>query len=319
MSLTKRTYDDYIWGLKFRPQKIEHLIAPERIRSTLKRIIDSGNVGCLMLSGPPGVGKTTMAFLIGELLDMETLYINASIETGIDVVRTKMTNFVTTKSWDGRRKLIIGDEIERFTQNSQDGLKAFIEEFSKSCNFIFTTNHISKVIEPLQSRSQCIDFNLSKSETEECKKLFFKMCGFYLKQEGVEFDKKVVAKVVSRHFPDMRRSLNQLQAANNSGILQDIERYEEAANTDIQTFYKLLKEKDFTGIRQYVSNIGDVAGFYRMVYDTFLEHVETDSIAGAIMLIAEYDYKRAMSVDPQINMTAFATSMMVDIEMKKGV
>lgn len=310
-------YDDEIWALKYRPRKIEGIITSEGIKNQLKKIIDSGQVPNMLFYGGAGTGKTTAATLIADILDRETHYINGSFETGIDVLRTTIVQFVSSMSIEGGKKIVIIDEADRATPQLQDALKSFIEEFSKVANFIFISNHKNKIITPLQSRLQSISFDIPSEEINTLKKQFFTRCLQILKLENfVQFENNVVAQLVNQLFPDMRRILTELQKFAQQGKLTALEHIN-FENQDVKKFFELLKEKDYVELRKYISGINDPQKFYSLLNTCSYSYVKTNTILQFGVLLSKYSYEAAFVLDPQVNLAGFINECLLQaVEVK---
>lgn len=306
-TLIKRFYDDKIWALKYRPKNIEELILPPKMINQLNAILDSGDIPNMLLNGRAGIGKTSMAFVISEIGKRDFIYINGSEETSIDVIRNKVKQFISSMSMFGDKKIVIIDEMDRLSPQAQDSLKSIIEEFSKTSSFIFTTNHKNRIIAPLISRLQIIDFIFSKEEMDSLMKKFFRKLKTILDAEDVVYDQKVVAKITKSMFPDMRRTLNELQKLSQQGLL-DKEEYADRIS-DLDEYFEIIKSKNFGTMRQYITKV-DVNNFYTGVFETFTNHVASSSIADAVLLMGRYSYEVSFCVDPQINLASFSCEMM---------
>jgi len=271
----------------------------------------------LLLSGGAGVGKTTIAKAMCNEINADYIIINGSDESGIDVFRTKIKNFASTMSFTGGRKVIIIDEADYLNPNStQPALRNAMEEFAGNCSFIFTCNFKNRIIDPLHSRCSVVDFTLRNEEKVQMAGLFFKRIHSILNQENVEFDTKVVAEVIKKHFPDFRRTINELQryakfGKIDSGILSQI------GDVSIQEVIKHLKEKDFGALRKWVAmNDVDSATLFRKIYDNLYEILQPQSIPQAVIILADYQYKQAFVADAEINLVACLTELMVSVEFK---
>jgi len=208
---------------------------------------------------------------------------------------------------------IVTHNCDRVSQNTQDSMKSFIEEFSKNCTFIFITNHINKIIDPLKSRLQVVEFVYSKQEQSELKKHFAKIVLGILNKEGVEYDKKVLGHLINQYFPDMRKCLNELQRLKNRltdiGIIHEF-------TCDVETYYDLVKTRDFNGIQSYIANVTDSQNFYSKIYETCKNHIVSEDVPGLIILTNEYCYKSGFVVDQRINLVAYSCEMMNNIKFK---
>jgi len=311
---------DFIWVEKYRPQKIEDCILPENIKKTFSDFLNKGEIPNMLLAGPPGVGKTTVAKALCKELGVDFYVINGSDEGRfLDTVRNNAKNFASTVSLtsDSKHKVIIIDEADNTTSDVQLLLRASIEEFSKNCRFIFTCNYKNKIIEPLHSRCVVVEFGIQKKHKQTIAVEFFNRLVYILEQEKIDFDKKVIAELVNKHFPDWRRVLNECQRYSvggkiDSGIL--------AAFSDVvvDDLIKNLKEKNFPEVRKWVnSNLdNDTSVLLRRIYDSLYESLVPNTIPAAVLIIAKYQYQIAFVADQEINMLACLTEIMVECKFK---
>ena len=311
---------DFIWVEKYRPQKIEDCILPENIKKTFSDFLNKGEIPNMLLAGPPGVGKTTVAKALCKELGVDFYVINGSDEGRfLDTVRNNAKNFASTVSLtsDSKHKVIIIDEADNTTSDVQLLLRASIEEFSKNCRFIFTCNYKNKIIEPLHSRCVVVEFGIQKKHKQTIAVEFFNRLVYILEQEKIDFDKKVIAELVNKHFPDWRRVLNECQRYSvggkiDSGIL--------AAFSDVvvDDLIKNLKEKNFPEVRKWVnSNLdNDTSVLLRRIYDSLYESLVPNTIPAAVLIIAKYQFQIAFVADQEINMLACLTEIMVECKFK---
>ena len=312
--------NDFIWVEKYRPQKIEDCILPDNIKKTFRDFLNKGEIPNMLLSGPPGVGKTTVAKALCKELGADYYVVNGSDEGRfLDTVRNNAKNFASTVSLtsESKHKIIIIDEADNTTSDVQLLLRASIEEFSGNCRFIFTCNYKNKIIEPLHSRCAVIDFAIRGKEKQEIATCFFKRINWILEQERIEADKKVIAELINKHFPDWRRVLNELQRYSvggkiDSGIL--------AAFSDVAVddLIKNLKQKNFAEVRKWcIHNLdNDPTVLFRRIYDSLYESLVPTTIPAAVLVIAKYQYQMAFVADQEINMLACLTEIMVECEFK---
>ena len=311
---------DFLWVEKYRPQKIEDCILPKRIKDTFQEIVDQGNVPNLLLSGTAGIGKTTVAKALCKQLGVDYYVINGSDEGRfLDTVRSQAKNFASTVSLLGgsSRKVIIIDEADNTTHDVQLLLRGFIEEFHKTCSFIFTCNFKNKIIEPIHSRCSCIEFGIQKNEKQQIMASFFSRLNNILDEEGVAYDKKVVAELIQRHFPDWRRVLNELQRYSTSGSI-DTGILAAMIDTNIDKLVDFLQRKDYAAVRQWVvDNLdNDPNIILRNLYDSLYAKLESRSIPAAVLIIAKYQYQIAFVADQEINLLAAMTEIMVECQFK---
>jgi replication-associated recombination protein RarA len=293
---------DFIWVEKYRPKTIEECILPSSIKKTFTEFLNRGEIPNMLLSGPPGIGKTTVAKALCNELGVDFYLINGSDEGRfLDTVRNNAKNFASTVSLSStaKHKVIIIDEADNTGNDVQLLLRAFIEEFANNCRFIFTCNYKNKILEPLHSRCAVVDFSINGKEKEEIMLLFFKRLKSILDTEGVQNEPKVLAKLISKHFPD-------------SGILVT---FSDVAVNDV---VKNLKDKNFPEVRKWVnSNLdNDSNVLLRRVYDALTEFLDGPSIAAAVLIVAKYQYQSAFVADQEINLLAALTEIMVECEFK---
>ena len=311
---------DFIWVEKYRPKTIDDCILPQSIKNTFKDFVKSGQIPNMLLSGPPGIGKTTVAKALCYELGVDYYIINGSDEGRfLDTVRNNAKNFASTVSLssDAKHKIIIIDEADNTGNDVQLLLRAFIEEFSNNCRFIFTCNYKNKIIEPLHSRCSVIDFGIKGKEKAEVAHTFFKRLNSILEAEGCDADKKVLAELINKHFPDWRRVLNECQRYSISGKIDSgiLVHFSEVKVNDL---LKNLKEKNFPEVRKWVvDNLdNDPSVLLRHVYDALFDALENPSVAAAVLIIARYQYQIAFVSDQEINLLAALTEIMVECNFK---
>ena len=308
--------ESFLWVEKYRPKTIEECILPDRIKTLFQQISLEGRIPNMILSGGPGMGKTTVAKALCNEVGCDFLMINGSEESGIDVLRTKIRGYASTVSFDGKRKVVILDEADYLNpQSTQPALRSFIEEFEKHCSFIMTCNYINRIIEPLHSRCQTIDFRINKEEKLNVGSNFGKRLYTILDQEKVDYDKKVVADVLMKHFPDYRRVLNELQKYSkygniDSGILSQV------SELDLSELMKYMKDKKFNEVRKWVVNNldNDPQKIYRKIYDVAEKHIQTTSIPQLVLILADSQYKSAFAADHELNLVACLVEVMVECQ-----
>ncbi len=311
---------DFIWVEKYRPKTIDECILPENIKKTFSNFLNKGEIPNMLLSGPPGVGKTTVAKALCNQLGVDYYVINGSDEGRfLDTVRNNAKNFASTVSLssDARHKVIIIDEADNTTSDVQLLLRASIEEFQNNCRFIFTCNYKNKIIEPLHSRCAVVDFSIKGKQKQEVAAKFFKRLNFILDEERCESDKKVLAELINKHFPDWRRVLNECQRYSVSGKIDSgiLATFSDIAVNDL---IKNLKEKNFPEVRRWVvSNLdNDTSVLFRLIYDNLYAALVPSTIPAAVLVIAKYQYQTAFVADQEINMLAALTEIMVECKFK---
>ena len=312
--------DEFLWVEKYRPKTIEECILPEQIKKTFLDFLDKGEVPNLLLAGPAGCGKTTVAKALCNQLGVDVYVINGSDEGRfLDTVRNNAKNFASTVSLssESKHKVIIIDEADNTTPDVQLLLRASIEEFQRNCRFIFTCNYKNKIIEPLHSRCAVIEFSVNGKEKQGIAANFFTRLNYILEQERVDADKKVLAELINKHFPDWRRVLNECQRYSvggkiDSGILAHF------SDVKINDLTKNLKAKNFSEVRKWcVNNLdNDPAVLLRRLYDSLYECLVPSTIPAAILILAKYQYQIAFVADQEINLLACLTEIMVECEFK---
>jgi DNA polymerase III delta prime subunit len=312
--------DEFLWVEKYRPKTIEDCILPENIKKTFKDFLNKGEVPNLLLSGPAGCGKTTVAKALCAELGVDVYVINGSDEGRfLDTVRNNAKNFASTVSLssEAKHKVIIIDEADNTTPDVQLLLRASIEEFSGNCRFIFTCNYKNKIIEPLHSRCAVIDFGIKGKQKQEIATCFFKRLNWILDNERIQSDKKVTAELIHKHFPDWRRVLNECQRYSVSGKI-DSGILAHFSDVKVNDLVKNLKEKNFPEVRKWcVNNLdNDPAMLLRRIYDSLSNSLVPSSIPPAVLILAKYQYQIAFIADQEINMLACLTEIMVECEFK---
>ena len=311
---------DFIWVEKYRPKTIDECILPESIKKTFKEFLNKGEIPNMLLAGPPGVGKTTVAKALCNELGVDYYVINGSDEGRfLDTVRNNAKNFASTVSLasEAKHKVIIIDEADNTGNDVQLLLRAFIEEFAGNCRFIFTCNYKNKILQPLHSRCAVVEFAIRGKEKQGIAAQFFKRLNHILEQERVESDKKVLVELINKHFPDWRRVLNECQRYSVGGVIDSgiLATFSDVAVNDL---VKNLKEKNFPEVRKWVnSNLdNDSSVLLRRIYDALNESLVNASIPAAVLIIAMYQYQIAFVADQEINLLACLTEIMVECEFK---
>ena len=312
--------DDFLWTEKYRPKKIEDCILTENIKKTFNDFLNKGEIPNLLLCGPPGVGKTTVAKALCNELGVDFYVINGSDEGRfLDTVRNQAKNFASTVSLQatGKHKVIIIDEADNTGNDVQLLLRANIETFHNNCRFIFTCNYKNKIIEPLHSRCAVVEFGIKGKEKAQLAGSFFKRIQDILDAEGIKYDQKVLAELINKHFPDWRRVLNECQRYSvggeiDSGVLASF------SDISVNDLIIHLKSKNFSEVRKWVvANLdNDSSVILRRVYDSCYDCLSPESIPAAVLVIAKYQYQIAFVADQEINLLAALTEIMVECKFK---
>jgi DNA polymerase III delta prime subunit len=310
--------EQFLWVEKYRPKTVAETILPAELKATFQQFVDQKQIPNLILSGSAGVGKTTIAKAMLEELECDYIVINGSMNGNIDTLRNEINNFASTVSFSGGRKYVILDEADYLNANStQPALRNFMEEFSRNCGFILTCNFKNRIIDPLHSRCSVVEFKISKKDMAKLAAEFMQRACDILQKENVDYDKKVVAEVIMKHFPDWRRVLNELQRYSatgkiDSGILVDLD------DASFKQLIKYIKEKNFTEMRKWVGqNIdSDSSTLFRKFYDDASSLLKKDSIPPLVVLIARYQYQAAFVADHEINFMSFLTEVAAELEFQ---
>ncbi len=268
--------NNFLWVEKYRPKTIETCVLQPGLKKIFSKIVEQGEIPNMILSGTSGLGKTTIARALCNELDLDVLQINASEESGIDTLRSKIKQFASSVSLhSGKHKVVLLDEADYLNaQSTQPALRAFIEEFSSSCRFILTCNFKNRIIEPLHSRCSVIEFNTDKTELAKLCLEFLSRLETILQDEKISYNKKVIAELI------MKASY--------------------------------IKDKNFREMRKWIGVNSDIDSsvIIRGIYDSMYEHIEPASIPQAVIILAEYQYKAAFVADKELNMVACLTELM---------
>ena len=311
--------EEFLYVEKYRPQNIEDTILPQQYKDQFKEFVKQGEIPNLLLSGSAGCGKTTIAKALCNELGADFIVINGSDEGRlIDTLRTKIKNFASTMSLQGGPKVVILDEADYISADSvQPALRAFIEEFSSNCRFIFTCNYKNRIIPALHSRTTVIDFKITPAEKPKLAQQFMKRVKTILDTEGVTYDDKVIAELIMRFFPDFRRILNELQRYGVSGTI-DSGLLSSLSEEKFTPLIDMLQEKNWGAMRKWVGQNSDqdFTSLYRKVFNALEVRLEPQSIPACVLIIADYQYKSAFAMDSEINFTACLTEIMSECKFK---
>ena len=310
--------EKFLWVEKYRPTTVDECILPSNLKQTFKEFVKQKTLPNMILSGGAGVGKTTVAKAMIDEIGATSMMINGSEESGIDVLRTKIKNFASTSSLEGGRKYLILDESDYLNpQSTQPALRGFMEEFHKNCGFILTCNYKNRLIEPLHSRCSGVDFKITNKEKPQLANAFFKRVKGILDEESIKYDQKVVVELITKYFPDWRRTLNELQKYSasgqiDSGILVNL------SEVNINELMDALKNNEFTTVRKWIVNNldNDPNRMFRLVFDSLYDYLDGSTIPHAVIIIGDYSYKSAFVADQEINMLACMTELMGAVKFK---
>ena len=309
---------DFLWVEQYRPKTIDDCILPDSLKTLFKSFIKKGELSNLLFSGTPGIGKTTVAKALCEELNCDWIMINGSEEGGIDVLRNKIKNFASTVSLSGGKKVVILDEADYLNpQSTQPALRGFVEEFHKNCRFILTCNFKNRIIEPLHSRFSNIEFKVNPKDKPKLASRLFERAVYILKEQNVSYEDKVLVELITKHFPDFRKLINELQRYSVSGSI-DAGILVNVSDENLKTLITHLKNKEFSDMRKWVVNNldNDPVKIFRKIYDTLYTNLEPSTIPHAVLIIADYQYKSAFVADQEINLVACLTELMSQVKFK---
>lgn len=308
------TYQSSIWTEKYRPKTLADYICSDDIRNFVQKIITTKEIPCILMEGSQGTGKTSISKIIANETGSDLMYMNGSMETSVDNIRYKVQQFCMTSAMFGGKKLVIIDECERISAAGMDSLKILVEETEANARFIFCTNNVHKIIAPLQSRCQLITFG--KEKTKEMYKATFKRICHILDIEKVEYDKSVISELTMKHYPDIRKIINECQKFNTMygkitpAILSSIDDSEA-----FKTVIDAMKNKKFTEMRKIVPEL-DFDNIYTKLYSEIDEYLENESKPNAIITIGEWQYKSGMSVDKELPIVCMMIELMKECKFR---
>ena len=307
-----------LWVEKYRPHKVEDCILPEQTKKTFQEYVNQQQIPNLLLSGTAGVGKTTIAKAMCDEVGIDYLVINGSDDRGIATMQNQVKNFATSMSLTGGRKVVIIDEADNLTPDAQKALRGIIENVSENCSFIFTCNFKNRILDALHSRCAVIDFKANGSKAKMAMQ-FLKRVEHILIEEGVNYERDVVAAVITKYFPDNRRILNELQRYSITGTI-DKGILASVADVQLADLVKSLASKDFAAARKWVTqNLdNDPSRIFRTLYDGLYEKLAPNSVPQLVLILAKYQYQAAFVADHEINLIACLTEIMVECEFKNA-
>ena len=309
---------DFLWVEQYRPKTIDDCILPDSLKTLFKSFIKKGELSNMLFSGTPGIGKTTVAKALCEEMNCDWIMINGSEEGGIDVLRNKIKNFASTVSLSGGKKVVILDEADYLNpQSTQPALRGFVEEFHKNCRFILTCNFKNRIIEPLHSRFSNIEFKVNPKDKPKLASKLFERAIYILKEQNISYEDKVLVELITKHFPDFRKLINELQRYSVSGSI-DAGILVNVSDENLKTLITHLKNKEFSDMRKWVVNNldNDPVKIFRKIYDTLYTNLEPSTIPHAVLIIADYQYKSAFVADQEINLVACLTELMSQVKFK---
>ena len=295
---------------KYRPQNLEELILPERVMNKFK----DGLVQNMLLAGSPGTGKTSTAKAIVKQFNMPYLYINASTDTSVDVIRTRITDFCSTVSiMDGpsSMKVVILDEVDGVSDQFFKALRATMETFASNSRFIATCNYINKLQDPILSRFEVINFDFDKEDEAELTKKYIRRVYEICKKEGLQIEKPALLEFVRRNFPDLRDTLNKLQGFKSQGTLdikvEDVKRFNSVYKdifelifneTNPVVNYKTLVSNYSNRVEDVLQSLGgDFIDYINQEKSQYVKHIPEITVE-----VAHHQAQRLSVIDPVITM-----------------
>ncbi len=312
--------NEFLWVEKYRPTIVEDCILPESIKKVFQGFVEQQQLPNLLLTGSAGVGKTTIAKALCDEIGASYIMINGSDEGRfLDTVRNRIRQFASTVSLTSgaSHKVVIIDEADNTTNDVQLSLRSAVEEFHGNCRFIFTCNFINKIIEPLHSRCTVVDFRVKNGQSVQLQGQFFDRLRWILKNENVQFEDKVLAKLITRYYPDWRRLINECQRYSANGAI-DAAILVDVADVNLDSLLSALVKKDFKIVKgwvvQHMDN--DPSMIMRKVYDSLYDVLKPSSIPEAVLIIAKYMRDITIVPDQEINMLACLTEIMMSCEFR---
>lgn len=301
----------------YAPETIAECVLPSNIKNTFQGFIDTDNIPNLLLSGNPGMGKTTTIRCLAKQLQRDFVIINGSKEKGIDNVRNTIYQYGSSYSTNGKKKILLIDEADGLTVDAQDALRGVIEELQSNCVFVFTCNYKNKIIEAIRnSRTTNIDFVIPKSEKVKlCEELLARLKNI-MEQEKIEYDPLSLAQLIKSYFPDIRRILNEIQKFSSNTEKKLIVKI---VNSDYTKLFSILKTKNFNNIRKWVEDNKDYQDFPTLISDIWEnvdKYIEAKSIPSFIMICSDYQDKFARAINSTIHLMAFLIEISSELTFK---
>lgn len=307
---------ELIWSEKYRPATIDDCILPEGLKTILKGHVSKGMIPNVIFSGGPGTGKTTAAKAMIAELGADFMLVNGSLKGNIDTLRNEIESYAATVSFGGGRKYVIVDEADGLTFQTQQALRNFIEHFADNCSFILTCNHVNKLSEAIRSRCPVFEFNIPKDEKSSLLKQALVAVAKILKNEGIQFDSKILVEFVKRNYPDLRKTIGRLQhLAQQTGKI-DSEVFKETLDGSIETLMKIVGQKHFTEMRKWVAENEDLsfALLIESIYDQADKWFVKESIPQLVLILAKYDYQAGFVTNTTVNTVACLTEIMSECD-----
>jgi len=306
-----------LWSESYRPKCIDDVILPAAMKTLFRDIVKSGDIPNMIFSGNAGVGKTTVAKALCEELNCSYMVIAGSETNGIDVIRQTVRSFASTVALDGRSKVVVFDEADRLTPSAQDALKGFLEEFADVCRFIFTCNAAHKLIPPLHSRCNLIEFRVKKSELPELQVAFFNKLKVILEENSIEYDDATILSLITMKSPDWRSIITAAHAYSKSGRI-DVGILADMSETSFKQLVGYLRDKNFKETRRWVVENSDLDAsvMIRKLYDNAYEFVQPSHIPHLIVILDEWQKWVSFVADQEIHTVTSLVEVMNGVEFK---
>lgn len=305
-----------VWSERYRPTTIDEVILPERYKKVFRGFVKTGKIPHLLLAGPSGIGKTTIARVLAKELNYDVLEINASLDRNIDTLRNEIQSFASTFSLEGKRKCVILDEADYLNATTtQPALRNFIQTYGSNCSFVFTANKKQRLMQPLHSRCSVIDFRIAKEEKKEIALALLKRIEYILSTEQVEFSRNVLVEFIKKYFPDFRRTINELQKFDkiDVGVLANV------SDESMKELVEALSSQNFPKMREWVAKSDiEFSDLVTMFYQASTRYLEEASVPQLVLTLNKYQYQHSFVADPEINTVAMLTEIMADCRFKKG-
>ena len=301
--------NEFVWVEKYRPQTIDDIILPEAYKDVFRGYISNNEIPNLLLtSNNPGLGKTSIAKILVKETNADMLFLNGNLDTGVDIMRSRVIDFCSSASLDDTPRIVFIDEFENLSQNSAASTKSTIEAFP-NITFIFTANYINKIPEPVRNRMIHFDFDeIYFKNKSEIGKLILKRLMYILENEGVSYDKNDLPKIIKAYYPSTRGMIQVLQRFSNNQKLELNDTLKEGANI-FNLLTDTLKEKDFKEMRKLINNVIDCGGFYEYFFKN-LDILEDNSKPEAILILARYQDMDNSARDKTITLGACCVELM---------
>jgi len=293
---------------KYKPSSIEDLVLPQEIKTKLFNYVKTQNIPNLgLFSSNPGTGKSSTAHAIIKEINGEALWINASIDKGIDILRGKIQKFASQNSFDDNIKIVVMDEFDHFSKDGQAAYRGFIDEFSQNCRFVFTGNYKEKIIQPLLDRLEIYDFN-SFSKQELVKPIFERL-KFILDSENITYDPKSLVPVINTYYPRIRSMVGALQKFSKDGQFQ----VSEHELDDVNSFDIIMSKLEPSSYKELIIEVNKLNApdnFYSFLYNNASKYFDSSKYPNVVLIIAKYQHMSDSVRDKNLNLAAALTELM---------